>query len=208
MGSHGGAFSLAEILAVLYFHELNIDPQKPKWDPRDRVILSKAHTSPALYAAMALRGFFPIEQVYSYCEMDGILEGHTDMKRTPGLESSGGPLGMGLSVSAGIALGLRWKENPRARVYCILGDGETNEGNVWEAAMFAAHYHLDNLIGYARLIRHGIIGMGLNDYDTIFRILKEAGFDGWISIEDGVNGMEELQQSTDFLRRKISQCFG
>lgn len=159
-GHIGGAFSLAEILAVLYFNELNIDPQKPKWDPRDRVILSKAHTSPALYAAMALRGFFPIEQIYSYCEMDGILEGHTDMKRTPGLESSGGPLGMGLSVSAGIALGLRWKENPRARVYCILGDGETNEGNVWEAAMFAAHYHLDNLIAivdYNKVMAKGLV---------------------------------------------------
>jgi transketolase len=159
-GHIGGSFSLAEILAVLYFHELNIDPHNPKWEPRDRVVLSKAHCSPALYAAMALKDFFPVEQIYSYCEMDGILEGHTDMKRTPGLENSGGPLGMGLSVSVGMALGLRMKENPRARVYCILGDGETNEGNVWEAAMSAAHYHLDNLIAvidYNKVMAKGLV---------------------------------------------------
>jgi transketolase len=159
-GHIGGSFSMAEILAVLYFRELNIDPQKPKWNHRDRLVLSKAHACPALYAAMALRGFFPIEKIYTYCEMDGVLEGHTDMKRTPGLENSGGPLGMGLSVAVGMALGLRMKENPRARVYCILGDGEMNEGNVWEAAMSAAHYHLDNLIAvvdYNKVMAKGLV---------------------------------------------------
>lgn len=159
-GHIGGSFSLAEILSVLYFHELKVDPQNLHWEGRDRLILSKAHGSPALYAAMALRGFFPVEKIYTYCEMDGILEGHTDMKRTPGLECSGGPLGMGLSVSVGIALGLRMKENPRARVYCIMGDGETNEGNIWEAAMSAAHYHLDNLIAivdYNKVMAKGFV---------------------------------------------------
>jgi transketolase len=106
-GHIGGSFSMADILAVLYFPELNIDPQKPKWNHRYRLVLSKAHACPALYAAMALRGFFPIEKIYAYCEMDGIQEGHTDMKRTPGLENCGGPLGMGLSVTVGMALGLR-----------------------------------------------------------------------------------------------------
>ena len=145
-GHLGGSFSLAEVLAVLYFHTMNIKPDEQTWERRDRLILSKAHGSPALYAALALRGYFHIEKVYTYCELDGILEGHTDMKRTPGLESSGGPLGMGLSVAVGISLGLRMKEEARARVYCILGDGEANEGNIWEAAMAASHYHLDNLI--------------------------------------------------------------
>lgn len=145
-GHLGGSFSMAEILAVLYFQAMNVRPEDLTLENRDRLILSKAHGSPALYAALALRGFFPVEKLYTYCELDGILEGHTDMKRTPGLECSGGPLGMGLSISVGIALGLRMKENPRSRVYCILGDGETNEGNIWEAAMSAAHYHLDNLI--------------------------------------------------------------
>ncbi len=145
-GHIGGSFSLAELLAVLYFQAMNVDPANPQWEERDRLVLSKAHASPALYAALALRGYFPVEAVYSYCELGGLLEGHTDMTRTPGLEASGGPLGMGLSVAAGIALGIRYKELPQARVFCILGDGECNEGNVWEAAMAAAHYHLDNLI--------------------------------------------------------------
>jgi transketolase len=144
-GHIGGSFSMAEILAVLYFKVMYIDPSNPTWEERDRLILSKAHGSPALYAALALKGYYPAEQIYTYCELGG-FEGHTDMTRTPGLESSGGPLGMGLSVAVGIALGLRFKENPRSRVFCILGDGECNEGNVWEAAMSAAHYHIDNLI--------------------------------------------------------------
>jgi transketolase len=144
-GHIGGSFSMAEILAVLYFQAMKIDPNDPKWEGRDRLILSKAHGSPALYAVLGLRGYYPVDRIYSYCELGG-FEGHTDMTRTQGLESSGGPLGMGLSVAVGIGLGLRFSENPRARVYCILGDGELNEGNVWEAAMAAAHYHLDNLI--------------------------------------------------------------
>ena len=145
-GHIGGSFSMAELLAVLYFEHMTIRPGEPRWEGRDRLILSKAHGSPGLYAALALAGFFPIEEVYTYCEFGGRLEGHTDMTRTPGLESSGGPLGMGLSVAVGRALGLRQKHEPRPRVFCILGDGECNEGNVWEAAMAAAHYHLDNLI--------------------------------------------------------------
>ncbi|HWU37597.1 MAG TPA: 1-deoxy-D-xylulose-5-phosphate synthase N-terminal domain-containing protein, partial [Candidatus Acidoferrum sp.] len=144
-GHPGGSLSMAEILAVLYFKIMTLDPQNPRWEDRDRLILSKAHGSPALYAALALRGYFPVDQIYSYCEPDG-LEGHTDAARTPGVESSGGPLGMGLSIAVGAALGLRLKENPRSRVFCILGDGELNEGNIWEAAMSAAHYHLDNLV--------------------------------------------------------------
>lgn len=144
-GHIGGSLSMAELLAVLYFDQLRIRPDDPGWPGRDRLILSKAHGSPALYAALALRGFFPVERLYTYCEPGG-LEGHTDMTRTPGLESSGGPLGMGLSVAVGVALGYRYREDPSARAYCILGDGECNEGNVWEAAMAAAHYRLDNLI--------------------------------------------------------------
>jgi transketolase len=144
-GHPGGSLSLADILAVLYFQAMEVNPHQPKWERRDRLILSKAHCSPALYAALALKDFFPIDDIYCYCEPEG-LEGHTDMRRTPGIESSGGPLGMGLSVAVGCAYGLRLKENPRSRVFCLLGDGELNEGNVWEAAMSAAHYHLDNLI--------------------------------------------------------------
>ena len=163
-GHVGGSLSMAEILAVLYFYIMNVNPQDANWEGRDRLILSKAHGSPALYAALALRGFYPLEKIYTYCELGG-FEGHTDMSRTPGLESSGGPLGMGLSVAVGAALGLRFKEHPRARVFCILGDGECNEGNVWEAAMSAAHYHLDNLIAivdYNKVMAKGFVHEGMN----------------------------------------------
>lgn len=158
-GHIGGSFSMAELLSALYFQHMQIDPQRPGWEGRDCLILSKAHGSPALYAALALRGFFPVDKLYTYCELGG-LEGHTDMTRTPGLESSGGPLGMGLSVAVGLALGMRLRENPRSRVFCILGDGESNEGNVWEAAMAAAHYHLDNLIAivdYNKVMAKGFV---------------------------------------------------
>ncbi len=158
-GHIGGSFSMAEILAVLYFQAMQVDPKNPRWEKRDRLILSKAHGSPALYSALALRGYYPIEKIYTYCELGG-FEGHTDLTRTPGLDSSGGPLGMGLSIATGIALGLRYQENPRSKVYCILGDGEINEGNVWEAAMSAAHYHLDNLIAivdYNKVMAKGFV---------------------------------------------------
>jgi transketolase len=158
-GHIGGSFSMAEILSTLYFYLMNVKPDDPHWEERDRLVLSKAHGSPAVYAALALRGFYPEEQIYTYCELGG-FEGHTYMQRTPGLESSGGPLGMGLSVATGMALGLRFKEIPRARVFCIIGDGETNEGNIWEAAMAAAHYHLDNLIAivdYNKVMAKGFV---------------------------------------------------
>jgi transketolase len=158
-GHIGGAFSMAELLAVLYWHEMKINPTEPLMENRDRLILSKAHGSPALYAALAARGYYPEDDIYTYCELGG-LEGHTHIQSAPGIEASGGPLGMGLSVSVGMALGLRKKENPRSRVYCLMGDGEINEGNVWEAAMAASHYHLDNLIGivdYNKAMAKGLI---------------------------------------------------
>jgi len=159
-GHIGGSFSIAEILACLYFGEMENDPDVPDWPQRDRFVLSKAHAVPALYAALALRGYFPIEELYTYCELGGRLEPHTDMRRTPGLEASGGPLGQGLSIAVGMALGFRFLENPYNRVYCLLGDGECNEGQVWEAAMSAAHYHLDNLIAiidYNKVMAKGFV---------------------------------------------------
>jgi transketolase len=158
-GHIGGAFSLAEILSVLYWKEMKVDPKNPLAEERDRLILSKAHGSPALYAALAARGYMPVEKIYQYCELGGI-EGHTHIHSAPGIEASGGPLGMGLSVCVGMAMGLRKKENPRSRVYCIMGDGECNEGNIWEAAMSAKHYHLDNLIAivdYNKAMAKGFI---------------------------------------------------
>lgn len=195
-GHIGGSFSMAEILALLYFHVMNIRPDQPDWEARDRLVLSKAHGSPALYAALALRGFYPVEQVYTYCELGG-FEGHTDMSRTPGLESSGGPLGMGLSVAVGMALGMRFEENVRGRVFCILGDGETNEGNVWEAAMAAAHFHLDNLIAvvdYNKVMAKGFVWdeMAIEPFAEKWRAF------GWDVIEaDG----HDLQALADAFHR-------
>lgn len=192
-GHIGGSFSMAEILSVLYFHMMNVDPENPDWDGRDRLVLSKAHGSPALYAALALRGFYPLEKIYTYCELGG-FEGHTDMSRTPGLESSGGPLGMGLSVAVGMAFALRFKENPRARVFCILGDGESNEGNVWEAAMSAAHYHLDNLItivDYNKVMAKGFLW----DLMSIEPFAEKWRAFGWDVLEVDGHDIEALAEA-------------
>ncbi len=159
-GHIAGSISMAEILAFLYFHEMRVDPLRPDWESRDRLVLSKAHTSPGLYAALAHRGYFPIDELYGYCDIDGMLEGHADMTKTPGLEASGGLLGMGLSVAQGMALAMRMRGDPDGRVYCILGDGELHEGNVWEAAMSAGHYRLTNLIAvldYNKIMSKGFV---------------------------------------------------
>jgi transketolase len=192
-GHPGGSLSMADILAVLYFHTMDTDPKLPKWEDRDRLILSKAHTSPALYAALSLKGFFPQEDIYTYCEPGG-LEGHTDMRRTAGIESSGGPLGMGLSVAVGCAFGLRLKENPRSRVFCLLGDGELNEGNVWEAAMAAAHYHLDNLIAvvdYNKVMAKGFVW----DLMSIEPLVEKWNAFGWDVLEVDGHDLEALAET-------------
>jgi transketolase len=189
-GHPGGSLSLAEILAVLYFHVLRVDPQNPAWEERDRLILSKAHSSPALYASLALKGFFPIEDLYRYCQIGGI-EGHTDMRRTRGIESSGGSLGMGLSIAVGLAWGLRKKEYTKTRVYCIVGDGESTSGNIWEAAMSASHYHLDNLItimDYNKVMAKGFVW----DEMAIEPVrLKWEAF-GWDVIEIDGHDIQEI----------------
>ncbi len=203
-GHPGGSLSLADILAVLYFQVMNVDPHNPKLEGRDRLILSKAHCSPALYAALALRGFYPLQEIYTYCEPDG-LEGHTDMTRTAGIESSGGPLGMGLSVAVGIACGLRLKENPRSRVFCLLGDGELNEGNVWEAAMSAAHYHLDNLIAvvdYNKVMAKGFVW----DLMSIEPLIDKWAAFGWDVLEVDGHDLEAL--ATTFYRARWIQPRG
>lgn len=192
-GHIGGAFSISELLAVLYFREMKLDPNQSRMESRDRLILSKAHASPALYACLELCGFIPKDTIYSYCELGG-LEGHTHIQSAPGIESSGGPLGMGLSVSVGMALGLRMKENPRSRVYCILGDGEINEGNVWEAAMSASHYHLDNLIAivdYNKAMAKGFVWeqMGIEPVADKWKAF------GWNVIEIDGHDIQQVAQA-------------
>ncbi|NPV85785.1 MAG: transketolase [Anaerolineae bacterium] len=143
-GHPGGALSAAEILAVLFFHKLRLDPQNSHWQGRDRFFLSKGHASAILYAALAKRGFFPREELTSWGRLDCSLQGHPDRLKTPGVEMSAGPLGHGLAVATGVAMGLRL-DSRTCRVYVLLGDGEMQAGIVWEAASVAAKYRLANL---------------------------------------------------------------
>ena len=143
-GHIGGSLSAAEIMAVLYFHEMRLDPENPRWQERDRFVLSKGHVTPVYYAALAMRGFFPMETLEGFRKMDSILQGHPDRKHIPGVDMSSGSLGQGISAAAGMAMAAKLKGEGH-RVYALLGDGEIQEGQVWEACMFAAHYKLDNL---------------------------------------------------------------
>ena len=144
-GHPGGSLSAADMFTYLYFKELNIDPENPKWEDRDRFVLSKGHTAPGLYSALALRGFFPVEDLKQLRKLGHYLQGHPNMNYVPGVDMSTGSLGQGISCAAGMALGLK-KQGKSARVYTLLGDGEIQEGQVWEACMFASHYKLDNFV--------------------------------------------------------------
>lgn len=146
-GHPGGSLGIAELLAYLYFEEMHVDPKNPKDPDRDRFVLSKGHTSPALYAALAEKGFFPKEDLKTFRQKDSYLQGHPDMKHIPGVDMSTGSLGQGISAACGMALSGKISEK-KYRVWTILGDGECEEGQVWEAAMFAAHYGLNNLCAF------------------------------------------------------------
>jgi transketolase len=191
-GHIGGSFSQAEILACLYFETLKVDPGEPDREIRDRVVLSKAHGSPALYSALALKGFIPREDLYSYCRIGG-LDGHTST-RTLGIDASGGSLGLGLGYASGLALGLKRKEQYFPRVYCIMGDGEQNEGQVWEAALSATHYGLDNLIGIVDFNK-----VAAKDYThrlmSVEPLTDKWRAFGWIVHEVDGHDIEEILQA-------------
>lgn len=147
-GHLGGSFSMVEVLTALYFDEMHYDPKNPYLRDRDRFVLSKGHTAPALYATLANAGYFPKEKLMtSFRRIDSMMQGHPDMKKTPGVEMTSGSLGIGLSAANGMALGNR-HQGIDARIYCMIGDGEINEGQIWEAAATASHYHLDNLVAF------------------------------------------------------------
>ena len=143
-GHPGGSLSISDLLAYLYFVEMKVDPKNPKWEDRDRFVLSKGHTAPALYSVLALKGFFPREDLITLRKIDSYLQGHPDMKHIPGIDMSAGSLGLGISSACGMALAAKI-DGKAFRTYTIVGDGESEEGQVWEAAMFASHYKLDNL---------------------------------------------------------------
>ena len=143
-GHPGGSLSAADLFTYLYFKEMNVDPKNPKWEDRDRFVLSKGHTAPGLYAALALRGFFPESELLTLRHIGSRLQGHPNMNETPGVDMSTGSLGQGVSAAAGMALAAKY-QGKDCRVYTLLGDGEIQEGQVWEAFMLAHHYKLDNL---------------------------------------------------------------
>ena len=143
-GHPGGSLSIADILTVLYFHEMKIKPEEPNWEDRDRLVLSKGHCSPALYSCLANKGYFPIEDLKRFRQIDSYLQGHPDKNKVPGVDMTTGSLGQGLSAGNGMAIAGKINQKDY-RVYCILGDGEIEEGQIWEAAMTSSKYKLDNL---------------------------------------------------------------
>ncbi|MFC1570178.1 transketolase [Candidatus Omnitrophota bacterium] len=191
-GHTGGSLSLVEILASLYYSQLNVDPKKPDSRERDKFVLSKGHGCPALYAVLADQGFFPREELWTLRKLGSRLQGHPQ-RGLPGLEISSGSLGQGLSVAVGMALSDRM-DSINAKVYCLMGDGETNEGQVWEAAMTAAHYKLDNLCAIIDFNKLQIDGLCCEVMDLGAYRKKWENF-GWSAIEVDGHDFEELDKA-------------
>ena len=192
-GHPGGSLSVADILTYLYFEKMNIDPKDPKKDDRDRFVLSKGHTSPALYSVLAHRGFFPTEDLKTFRKYGSYLQGHPDMKGIPGVDMSTGSLGLGISAACGMALSAKYNKK-NYRVYTVIGDGESEEGQVWEAFMFAAHYKLDNLCAVLDF-------NGLQIDGPITDVIDPTPFDekfkafGWNVLEINAHDFDEIENA-------------
>ena len=198
-GHPGGSLSAADLFTYLYFEELNIDPKDPKKADRDRFVLSKGHTAPGLYSVLAERGYFPKEDLKTLRHLGSYLQGHPDMKHIPGVDMSSGSLGQGISAAVGMALSAKLSGDSY-RVYTLLGDGEIQEGQVWEAAMFAGHRHLDNLV--VIVDNNGLqIDGKIDDVCSPYPIDKkfEAFNFHVINVEDG-NDMDQLKAAFDEAR--------
>lgn len=198
-GHPGGSLGIAEILSYLYFEEMNIDPENPKMENRDRFVLSKGHTCPALYSALAHRGYFPVDDLVTFRHTGAYLQGHPDMKHIPGIDMSSGSLGQGISAACGMALSAKLSEKSY-RVYTILGDGESEEGQVWEAAMFAAHYGLNNLTAF-------IDFNGLQIDGEVTKVMNPTPLDekfkafGWnVAVIDG-HSFEEIAAAVEMAKK-------
>ena len=194
-GHPGGSLSATDMFTYLYFKEMNVDPKNPKWEDRDRFVLSKGHTAPGLYSALALRGFFPVEDLPTLRHIDSYLQGHPNMNTVPGIDMSTGSLGQGISCACGMALGLK-HQGKSARVYTLLGDGETQEGQVWEACMAAAHYKLDNfvvIVDNNGLQIDGNVADVMSPYPLVDK-LEAFGFD--VSAIDGHN-FDEIEAALE-----------
>ncbi|MBO4453182.1 MAG: transketolase [Clostridia bacterium] len=192
-GHPGGSLSIAEIISYLYFDKMNVDPANPNDPQRDRFVLSKGHCCPAVYAALAMRGFFPEEELKSLRKLGSMLQGHPDMKLVPGIDMTTGSLGQGFSAACGMAAAAK-RSGQKWRVYTILGDGEIEEGQVWEAAMFASHYGLDNVTAFVDFNGYQIDGavtevMNPTPIDEKFRAF------GWnVQVIDG-HDLEAIEKA-------------
>jgi transketolase len=188
-GHYGGSLSLAEILATLYFYKMKHDPKNPLMADRDRLILSKGHASPALYASLAEAGYFPKSDLLTLKDLGSYLQGHPDMLKTPGVEANTGSLGQGLSIGCGIAIGLK-HSGLSSRVYVIIGDGEHGEGQVWEAILFASSRKLNNIV--AIIDKNNIQAMGrICDRMDTGNLASKWGIMGWHTIE--IDGHDVVQ---------------
>ena len=189
-GHPGGSLSIADILTYLYFHQMNVDSQNPKWENRDRLVLSKGHVAPALYSVLAQKGFFPVETLKTLRKSDSILQGHPSMKMTPGVDMSTGSLGQGLSVAAGMALGAKIG-GKGFRTYAILGDGEIEEGQIWEAAMYASAKGLDSLVAVVDNNNLQIDG-SIAEVNSPYPIPEKFRAFGWNVIEIVAHSFDEI----------------
>ena len=194
-GHPGGSLSAADIFTYLYFEEMNVDPKNPKDPDRDRFVLSKGHTAPGLYAALAEKGYFPKEDLLTLRHLGSYLQGHPDMKHIPGVDMSSGSLGQGISAAVGMALGAKL-QNKAFRVYTLLGDGEIQEGQVWEAAMYAAHYKLDHLTAFVD--NNGLqIDGPITEVMSSLPIGEKFQAFGWHVIETDGHDMEKLHEAIE-----------
>ncbi len=194
-GHPGGSLSIAELLSVLYFDVMNIDPTNPCWEQRDRFVLSKGHAAPAYYSALAERGYFPVEYLKTLRKIDSKLQGHPDMRKVPGVDMSTGSLGQGIAAASGMALYAK-KMNRDYRVYCIIGDGESQEGELWEAMMSAAHFGLDNLTVFLDSNDLQIDG-NVSQVMNIEPIDKKAEAFGWNVLKVDGHSVQEISDAID-----------
>lgn len=202
-GHPGGSLSVCDTLTYLYFNRMNIDPKNPTMPDRDRLVLSKGHTAPALYSVLANRGYFPVEDLKTLRHIDSFLQGHPVLGKVPGVDMSTGSLGQGISAACGMALSGKL-DNEFYKVYAILGDGEIEEGQVWEAAMFAAHYQLDNLI--AVVDNNGLqIDGAISEVMSPYPIDEKFKAFGWHVININGHDFTEIEKAFDEAERVANQ---
>ena len=199
-GHPGGSLSITDIVTYLYFEKMNVNPENPQDENRDRFVLSKGHTAPALYAALALKGFFPVELIKTLRKPDSILQGHPSMRYTPGVDMSTGSLGQGISVACGMALGAKLKGKD-FKVYVPLGDGEIEEGQVWEAAMFAGNRKLDNLVAIVDYNNLQIDG-SLDGVNSPYPIKEKFEAFNWNVIEINGHCFDQIEEAFN----KADEC--